>query len=350
MRVVVVGGTGNVGTSVIAALQSEKKVSDIVGVARRRPQWQPEGVTWRQAHIGYDDLRPVVAGADVVIHLAWLLQPSHNEPEQWRTNVIGTRRLLKAIAEEGVATVLYASSIGAYSPAPPGHVVDESWPTDGVPTSPYSRHKAYTERQLDAFEAAHPSVRVVRLRKGLIVKPGAASAIRRLFAGPLLPTPLLRAVGLPVWPSTAGLTLQFVHSHDVAEAYRLAAVSSVRGAFNIAAEPRIDPATAARALRAVKVPIPGRALRAFAATSWHLRLQPADPGWVDLALGAPIMDTTRAREVLGWQPRHRADDALAEFVAAVGHNRGLPTPPLDPATSGPARLRELATGIGGRST
>ena len=349
MRVVVVGATGNVGTSVVSSLLEEPAVTELIGVARRMPEWQPDGVSWVRADIATDDLRQVVAGADAVIHLAWLLQPSHNQPEQWATNVVGTRRLLDAVAAEAVGSFIYASSVGAYSPAAAGKIVDETWPTDGVSTSPYSRQKAYTERVLDAFEAANPQVRVVRLRPSLIVKPGAASEVRRLLAGPFLPTPLLRAVGVPVWPNTRGLELQFVHSHDVAEAYRLALVGDVTGAFNIAADPIIDAATAARALGARPVRVPGAVLRSLAATSWHLRLQPADPGWVDLAIASPLLDTTRARTVLGWDPQHAADDALAAFVQAVGESQGMPTPPLDPATSGPARASEIATGVGGRS-
>lgn len=349
MRVVVIGATGNVGTSVVSSLLGERAVTELIGVARRMPEWQPDGVSWVSADVATDDLRTVVAGADAVIHLAWLLQPSHNQPEQWATNVVGTRRLLDAVAAEAVGTFIYASSVGAYSPAPPRQLVDETWPTDGIPTSPYSRQKAYTERVLDAFEAANPQVRVVRLRPALIVKPGAAAEVRRLFAGPFLPTPLLRAVGLPVWPKTRGLELQFVHSHDIAEAYRLALVSDVSGAFNIAADPIIDAPTAARALDARPVRVPGRVLRALAATTWHLRLQPADPGWVDLAIASPLLDATRARTVLGWDPQHAADETLAEFVKAVGESQGMPTPPLDPASSGPARSSEIATGIGGRS-
>ena len=349
MRVVVVGATGNVGTSVIETLQADPQVTDLIGVARRLPQWQPEGVTWVPADIATADLRPVVAGADVVVHLAWLLQPSRDEAEQWRTNVVGTRRLLDAIAAEDVPALVYASSVGAYSPAPPGQFVDETWPTDGVPTSPYSRQKAYTERQLDAFEATNPDVRVVRLRPGLIIKPEAASQIRRLFGGPFLPSPLLRAVGLPVWPATKGMTLQFVDSYDVAGAYRLAVVRDVQGPFNIAADPVIDAATAADSLHAFAIPVPARVLRGAASVSWRLRLQPADPGWIDLAVSSPLLSTRRARDVLGWAPQRRADESLAAFVQAVGRGDGAPTPPLDPATSGPARSHEIATGIGKKS-
>ncbi|MPZ72465.1 MAG: NAD-dependent epimerase/dehydratase family protein [Nitriliruptorales bacterium] len=345
-----IGATGNVGTSLLDALAREPAVTSVLGVARRRPELSVDKVVWEQADIGTDDLLPLLADADAAVHLAWLLQPSRNEAQQWRTNVVGTGRLLAAVEKAGISTFVYASSIGAYSPAPPGVVVDESHPTDGVATSQYSRQKAYTERQLDAFESRNPGARVVRMRKGLIIKPGAASGIRRLFAGPLLPTPLLRAVGVPVWPATRGLQLQFVHSHDVADAYRLAIVGDAQGAFNIAADPVIDAPTAAKALDAVQLPLAPRVLRATVAASWRLRLQPAEPGWIDLALGAPLMSTKRAHSVLGWWPVHRADDTLAELVQAVGRSQGLPTPPLAPSTSWRGRMAELKSGVGRRST
>lgn len=348
MRVVVIGATGNLGTSVIELLRADPAVTDLVGVARRLPEALTEDVTWRPADIARDDLNPVVAGADAVILLAWLLQPSRDERTMWATNVIGTRRVLEAVAAEGVPTVLYASSIGAYSPAAPGVVVDESWPTDGIVTSAYSRQKAYNERVFDGFAADNPGVRVVRIRPGLILKSAAAAHVRRIFGGPFLPTTLLRLVGLPVWPRIKGLELQFVDSHDVADAFRLALLSDVSGAFNIAAEPVIDPSRAAAALQAFAVPTPARLLRGAVSASWRLRLQPTDPGWVDMAVGLPIMSTDRARSVLGWKPTRAADEALADFIDAVGRNDGFPTPPLDPETSGPARVQELRSGIGGR--
>jgi nucleoside-diphosphate-sugar epimerase len=122
----------------------------------------------------------------------------------------------------------------------------------------------------------------------------------------------------------------------------------VRGAFNIAAEPVLDPAELASLLRARRVPVPARALRAAAAVTWHLRLQPTSPGWVDMALSVPIMDTTRARTELGWHPVRSSRDALLDLLDGLRERSGVPTPPLDPDAGGPARAREVLTGIGGR--
>ena len=137
------------------------------------------------------------------------------------------------------------------------------------------------ERVLDAFEMRHPQVRVVRLRPGFVFKRTAASGIYRLFAGPWLPTPLLRPGFIPVVPRLPQLRFQAVHSLDV-----------------------------------------------------------------DLLLAAPLMDTTRARDELGWRPRHSAAEALREVIEGMRESAGADTPPLHPTPGMTGRLSELGTGVG----
>jgi nucleoside-diphosphate-sugar epimerase len=349
MRVAVVGATGNAGTSLLRALSADPSIDEIVGIARRLPKLSFPRTTWVSADVVHDDLVTAFRGADAVVHLAWLIQPSRDRATTYAVNVDGSRRVFEAAAAAGVGTLVYASSVGAYSPGPKDRAVDESWPTGGIQTSFYSRDKAEVEAILDGFEAAHPDMRVVRLRPGLIFKGEAASGIRRLFAGPLLPTPLLRRRLIPVVPAMARLRFQGVHSFDIGEAYHLALTRDVRGAFNVAADPVLDPPELARLLDARPVPVPPRVLRAAVDASWKLRLQPTPPGWLDLALGVPLMDTTRAREELGWTPRHTAGEALLELIDGMRRGDGLDTAPLQAGGAGPLRVREFLTGVGARS-
>ncbi len=349
MRVVVTGATGNVGTSVLAALEREPRVTAIVGLARRVPEdLDLPKVRWRQADVTSTPLAPVFEGADAVVHLAWAIQPSHDEAAMERVNVLGSQRVFGAAAQAGVGALVHASSVGVYSPGPKDRQVDESWATDGIPTSAYSHHKARVERLLDDFGAGS-RMRIVRLRPGLIFKAEAASEIRRFFLGPLLPNALVRPRLIPFVPDVPGLRFQAVHADDVGEAYRRAVVGSLDGAFNIAAEPTIGPPELAALLRARRLPLPAKALRAAASLSWHAHLQPADAGWIDLALGVPLMDTSRAREELGWQPRVGSLEALGELLAGIRRGAGGKTPPLDPKAGGPLRAGEFATGIGTRN-
>jgi UDP-glucose 4-epimerase len=350
VRVVVVGASGNVGTSLLRALADDPAVDSILGLARRTPQVEFPKTEWRQADIAHTPLRPHFQGADAVVHLAWLIQPGRDKQRLREVNVDGSARVFTAAAAAGVGTLVYASSVGAYSPGPKDRRVDESWPTTGIKSSFYSRHKAEVERLLDRFEDDHPATRVVRLRPGLIFKREAASGIRRLFAGPLLPSRLVQRRLIPVVPAHPRLVLQAVHSHDVGQAYRLALMrEEARGAFNIAAEPVLDPKELGRALDARPVRVPGALLRGGAALSYRLRLQPSEPGWVDMGLGVPLMDVSRARSELGWSAQRSASDALLDLIDGIREGAGLDTPPLEPGGAGPLRAREFASGVGART-
>ncbi|HEX6586026.1 MAG TPA: NAD-dependent epimerase/dehydratase family protein [Solirubrobacterales bacterium] len=349
MKVAVVGATGNVGTSVISSLLSDSRVDSILGIARRRPALSLPKVEWVEADIRWADLAGLFEGVDAVVHLAWLIQPSRDEHETGSVNLVGSERVFGAVADAGVPRLVYASSVGAYSPGPKDRMVDESHPTEGIPSSFYSRHKAAVERILDGFEAATPSVSIARLRPALIFKGDAASGIRRLFAGPFLPNRLIDRSLIPLVPAVPGLRFQAVHSLDVGEAYRAAVFSKGTGAFNVAADPVLDPDRLGELLHARPVKVPSRILRALTTATWRLRLQPTPPGWLDMALQVPLMSSERARRELGWEPRRTAEEALLELLEGLREGRGLSTPPLDPNTGGPFRSREIASGVGARA-
>ncbi|MDP9223035.1 MAG: NAD-dependent epimerase/dehydratase family protein [Actinomycetota bacterium] len=343
VRVVVVGATGNVGTSLLRTLGQDTDVESILGLARRVPGSPFPKTSWAQADVTESDLAAHFRAADVVVHLAWLIQPSRSLGTLYNANVVGSKRVFDAAGQAGVRALVYASSVGAYSPGPKMSAVNESWPTDGVPTSFYSRHKAEVERLLDAFENEHPEMRVVRLRPGLIFKRGAGAEVRRLFTGPLLPSAFLRRSLIPVVPDIQRLRFQCVHSHDAGEAYKLAVTKDVHGAFNIAAEPVLDPQRLAALLQAAPVRTSPRLARALASATWRLHLQPTPPGWLDLALQSPVMDTSKARQELGWVPKYTSEAALLDLLTGLRERAGVPTPPLERAAGGRIRSRELST-------
>jgi UDP-glucose 4-epimerase len=347
MKVLVTGATGNVGTSVIEALGDAPEVEQIVGLARRRPSWKPAKTKWEGADIIGSDLASSFKGADAVIHLAWAIQPSHDLESLERINVEGSRRVFDAVAEAGVPKLVYASSVGAYSPGPKEHEVGEDWPTGGIESSFYSRHKAQVEQLLDQLEERASNVAVVRMRPALIFKGEAATEIRRLFVGPFLPSFLVRAGLIPAIPRLPGLRFQAVHSADVGRAYALAAVGDVNGAFNLAADPPIGPEELGRILDARTFPVPVGVARRLVDLSWRLRLQPSPPGWLDMALAAPLMSSQRARDELGWEPQRTSLEALEELLEGIRRGRGKATPPLESPGPG-GRLDELRTGVGGR--
>jgi ferritin-like metal-binding protein YciE/nucleoside-diphosphate-sugar epimerase len=347
MKVVVTGATGNAGTSTVKALGESGEIDEIVGLARREPAWAPPRTSWVEANILSADLGAIFDGADAVIHLAWAIQPSRDAVTLERINVEGSRRVFEAVAAAGVPKLVHASSVGAYSRGPKDREVDEGWPTEGTPTSFYSRHKVAVERELDRFEAGNPETRVVRLRPALIFKDEAATEVRRLFIGPFLPNFLLRRGLLPALPRVERLRFQAVHSEDVGRAYLRAVLADVSGAFNIAAEPPLSPEEMAERIGVRSFPVPARVVRRLADLSWRMRLQPTPPGWLDMALNVPLMSSERAREELGWEPRHSGVEALEELLEGLREGHGAKTPPLEGDSAG-ARLEDLRTGVGAR--
>jgi nucleoside-diphosphate-sugar epimerase len=268
------------------------------------------------------------------VHLAWGFQPAHNTGYLDRLGVHGTRAVLGAAEAEGVAHLVHMSSVGAYSPGPddPDPVaarVTEAWPTDGIDSLAYSREKVAAERLLDEYERAHPGgMAVTRLRPGLIVQRRAGSALLRYGMPAYLPAGLLRWV--PLLPLDRTLAVPLVHTGDVAEAIVRVLRRRATGAFNLAADPPVTRDVIAEVLGVPAVHVPRGLLRAATALSWHARLQPLDPGWLDLAFAVPLLDSGRARRELGWTPTVDARAALAEAVTGMADAAWAPSPPLRP--------------------
>ena len=320
MRIAITGASGNVGSALLRRLAGSG-AHDVVGVARRRPaEVEPfDGVAWHSVDLSRDEdesaLATAFTGCDAVVHLAWGFQPTHREDYLAELGVGGTRRVIDAAVTAGVPHLVHMSSVGAYSPKQDDAPVDEAWPTDGVESSTYSRHKAAAERLLDELESDRSGPVVTRLRPGIVGQGSAGSALLRYGLPGLVPRQLLSHV--PVVPLDRRLAIPMVHADDLAEATVLAVESRARGAFNVAAAPAITAEDIALVLGARLVHVPAAVVRAAVSASWHLRVQPLDAGWIDLAYAVPLMDTSRARAELGWSASTSASRVLAETVQGM---------------------------------
>jgi UDP-glucose 4-epimerase len=336
VRIVVTGASGNIGTALLRRLRSAD--ATVVGISRRVPPRTDAyaDVDWVAVDLAAEDaarsLTATFAGADAVVHLAWLLQPGRDRELLRRANVGGTRAVISAAQAAGVAHLLHVSSIGTYAPAPDSRWVDESWPATGVGTSSYSVDKAAAEAMLDEVVGGPL---ISRVRPSFVLQDDAASEIARYFLGRLVPTRFLHPALLRIAPWPRELRLQLVHADDLAEALVRILGQRAEGAFNVASEPVVDRDTVREAVGGVGPPLPLAAVRVAAQLTWRAHLQPIDGGWIDLAAGLPLMKTDRARSVLGWQPVHRADETLLQFIRALAAGRGSAGPLLYPRGQAP---------------
>ena len=333
MRIVITGATGNVGSAVVRRMRANSSGSPhaIVGMARRVPSHTEGGsLSWRSVDLT-DPGSPAVLddafeGADAVVHLAWGFQPSHRLDRLEALGVGGTRRVVEAVERVGVPHLVHFSSLAAYAPHRDDVPVDESYPTTGVPTSPYSRHKVAAERALDDHEARGTDTLITRIRPGIVGQRSAGSALLRYGIPGYVPAGLLGH--LPVLPIDRGLTIPIVHSDDVADAVARVVEQKAGGAFNLAAEPPLTAQMMADAFGARLVHVPSKVLRGAVSASWHARVQQLDPGWIDLAFALPLLDSGRARRELGWEPVKDAGEVFAEVVAGMSGADAGPTPVL----------------------
>ena len=335
MRIVITGASGNVGSALLRRLVSSGD-HEVVGIARRPPsaghpfdqvQWVSLDLTDRAST---EALPSAFAAADAVVHLAWGFQPSHDLRYLEALGVGGTRRVLHAAAAAQVPHVIHMSSVGAYSPKRDDSPVDESWPTNGVPSSPYSRHKSAAERLLDVHERARPGALFTRMRPGIVGQRSAGSSLLRYGIPAAVPAALLGH--LPILPLDRRLAIPMVHADDVADAIVRSLIARAPGAFNLCADPPLTTEHIAAALAARPVHVPAALIRAAMSLTWQARMQQVDPGWLDLGYAVPLMDTTRASQELGWAPRNEAISVLDETISGMRKASSDSTAVLRPRT------------------
>jgi nucleoside-diphosphate-sugar epimerase len=324
VTVAVTGPTGEIGISAVTALEHEPAVDAIIGMSRRPFDPSSHGwvkTTYRRGDIlDRDAVDALVAEADVVIHLAFIIMGSREESAP--INLQGTRNVFEAtIAAQRPQRLVYTSSVAAYgyhsdNPVP----LTEDVPARGSAEHYYSAQKAACEELLVEITKDSPLETFV-LRPCIVAGPN-ATALADAMPWNQLPGPLRAVVGAvpvlkPVVPDP-GVPLQLVHHDDVAAAIALAATAPAPpGAYNIAGDGVVTVADVARALGGRPVRVPAVAASAASAAVSRLPVVPSMLEWLHSARTSMVMDTARARTQLGWQPAHSSAETLAALASAV---------------------------------
>ena len=326
LRVAVTGPTGTLGSGLLPLLEADDRVAHVTGIARRPFDPAAHGLTkleYRRGDVRDPEaLAEAFGGSDVVVHLAFLITGTAPASTIRATNVDGTLNAFRAAAAAGCHRFVYASSVAAYgfhsdNPVP----ITEDWPVRPAARLFYAQQKAEVERLLDAQAAEQPQLAVYRLRPCIVVGPDTVGS-KDFLPGSLAPLGRYladRASGLhapvPVPVAVPALPLQLVHEQDVGRALLQCVVGAgPPGAYNIAADGVLTAADVARELGLLPVPLPAGPVRAAARALAALPFLPPSAGWVEAASQPAIMDTSRARELLGWSPQFTAVQALRDML------------------------------------
>jgi nucleoside-diphosphate-sugar epimerase len=326
LTVAVTGPTGEIGKPFVSALDRAREVERIVGMARR--PFDPAAEGWHKVEYRQGDVldrasvESVCVGADVVVHLAFIIVAGSRESEH--INLEGSRNVFEAAVDAGATRLVYASSVAAYGFPALDRPITEDDPPAGNDNMPYSHHKAQVEALLsEVLDDAEVDAYI--FRPCIVAGPRAPMLVNQVpyvRLGERLPGAVRAVIDAvpvvrPVLPDP-GVPFQLVHHDDVASALCAGVLGRGEpGAYNLAGDGTITMADLARELGYLSVPVPGLAVEATAEVISRLPAVPDEVTWIEAVRRPTLMDTGRARRLLGWRPQWDALQTLRATVAAV---------------------------------
>ena len=324
LTVAVTGPTGTFGFGLVPLLQADERIARIVGIARR--PFDPNEHGWTKMTYRRGDVRDPATleeafrGADVVVHLAFMITGAASLETIEQINIEGTLNAFRAAAAVGARRFVYASSVAAYGfhgDNPVG--MTEDWPARPAAHLFYAQEKARIERLLEQEATGRSGLGVFVLRPPIVLGPHAVGA-KNVIPGPL--TPLVRLLGgvvgrVPLPVITPPVSVQFIHEDDVGQAFLLCIVGAgAPGVYNITGDGVLSGADVLRELGLTPIPAPARLLRAAARGVAGLPFAPPFAGWAEVLSHPAIMDAGKAKQELGWRPRYSSRKALRDTLKA----------------------------------
>jgi nucleoside-diphosphate-sugar epimerase len=318
LTVAVTGPTGTFGHGLLPLLEADPRIGRVVGIARR--PFDPAAQGWTKHEYRRGDVRDpaaleqAFAGAEAVVHLAFVVVGGTRETTR-AINVDGTLNAFRAAAAAGATRFVYASSVAAYGFHPDNPaLIREDWPARPATRLRYAQEKAELEELLTAEAAQHPELQLYLLRPPVVVGPHTVGG-KAVLPGPLKPLNRylengLRPVPVPLPALVPDFPLQLVHEDDVGRALVQCVVGAgPPGAYNIAGDGVLSTLDVARELGLVPVPLPPRPVRSVARLVARWGVVP-QAGWAEVVDRPPVMDTSKAKELLGWRPAYTGRQAL----------------------------------------
>ncbi len=332
LTVAVTGPTGDLGKALLRELQRTPEVRRVIGLARR--PFNPSAHELKKVEYRRGDVLDrasvdaLVQDADVVVHLAFMIFGRPDDAHQ--VNIEGSRNVFESAVGAGVARIIYASSVAAYGFHDDNpDVLTEDVPARGTDSHYYSAQKAQVEKLL-ANVTRGQGIDVYVFRPCIVAGPTALSLIEKIpyvQLGEKLPSSVKKLAGAipllrPVVPDP-GTPFQLVHEEDVARALVLGVLGKGEpGAYNLAGEGSITTSDIAHALGWYSIPVTELAMDATAKVVSRLPLMPVETKWLK-ALRVPVlMDCTKARQKLGWEPQHDVLETLSHTIYAA-REKGL---------------------------
>jgi UDP-glucose 4-epimerase len=312
MRYLITGGAGYIGSRLVDLLSRREDTERIVVCdVAPPPVYRPKTEFARVDVRDRDAVRAALerSGADALVHLAFILNPSHDEHLMYDVDVNGTHNVLEAAAAAGTGQALVTSSATAYGAFPDNPVpLTEDDPVRGVSSFAYARDKTESDRLCQLWAARHPDRVMTIVRPCIVFGPSVDNYLVRLWTkAPFAPD-----------PGTLDNQIQFVHEDDVVEAITALLLGRHEGAFNVAGDGLMTMRECAELIGSPIRRMPMRAYRGLARAMWAARVSEAPPGQIDFAEHPWIVSTEKLKRTTGWSPRHTSRETFEITMRAHG--------------------------------
>ncbi len=314
MRYLITGGSGYLGSRLVELLSRRDDTEAIVICDVRPPQIHRPRTEFVKLDVrDRGAVRSALerSRADALVHLAFLLDPIHDEARMYDIDVNGTHHVLEAASEAGTQQLLVTSSAVAYGAFPDNpEPLTEDDPVRGVASYSYARDKTESDRLCQLWSERHPDRTMTIVRPCIVLGPNVDNSLVRIWTK----APAQFDIG------NLDNKIQFAHEDDVVEAISRLLDGKHGGAFNIAGDGLMTYRECAELIGLPIRKIPLKALRALARASWKLRQAEAPAGQIEFALYPWVVSNSKVKETLGWEPRYSSRDA---FEQAMKHHGKL---------------------------
>lgn len=328
MRYLVTGGSGYIGGRLVERLGRLEDTERILICDVRPPRVFRPKVAYRELDVrDAAGVRSAVAAErpDALVHLAFILNPMHDEAAMYEIDVGGTHNVLEAAGDAEVGQVLVTSSSTAYGAFPDNPVpLTEDHPVRGVPDFEYARDKAESDRLCQLWALRHSDRVMTIVRPCIVFGPNVDNYIVRLWTR----QPFQADFGLP------DPGIQFVHEDDLVEAIAVLLAGRHRGAFNVAGDGVMPAAECAETIGLRRRRVPVAVMWRLARLMWKLRRSETPPGNLHFAIHPWLVSNEKLKRETGWRPRYTSRETFEITMRAHGRlapgeaPAGLPDVPV----------------------
>jgi nucleoside-diphosphate-sugar epimerase len=307
LTIAITGAAGYVAGRLIRTLIADDRVDRVLGFDVIEPDIQAQKFVFDQIDVRNKELCRRFEGVDVVVHLAFIMDPIQDETLMRDVNVNGSHNVFEAAAAAAVRKIVYTSSATVYgahadNPVP----LTEESPLRANLDFSYPAHKLEVEYLVRDFREQHPDIVFTLFRPAIVFGANVDNAWSHIMEMPVLP---LAAGHRP--------PMQFVHEEDVADALAFAVHKDLDGAYNLAPDGWMESEEVLAMVGRRPIDLPEPTLYRLADRMWRLGLAEAPAGIVHY-ITYPWVVSAAKLAAGGFSARRSNPEALGETVEQVG--------------------------------